>query len=62
MAVRIATDTARIIMEELRRNLETYDNWIDEGEFDDLDSFMEFSASVEELREIVEELEGCVPC
>lgn len=61
MAVRIATDVARVIMEELRRNLDTYDKWIDDGEFDDLEAFMQFSAEVEELREIVEDLEACVP-
>lgn len=61
MAVRIPTEYARVIMKELRSNLDTYDKWIEEGEFDDLESFMQFSAEVEELREIVEDMESCVP-
>jgi hypothetical protein len=53
MALRVPSSWAPIIHEELARNLETYEEYMKAGDFPDLDTYMEFSADVEELREIV---------
>lgn len=55
MALRVPSRFAPIIHDELTRNLVTYEAYMKDGDFPDLETYMEFSADVEALREVVAE-------